>query len=966
MSLTLKTYAPLQINVNQRTLEQDRVFHWIVSTSLFVRLSTGKTELMHDCIADMMESMGEIPMLDMGMPKPRAEWLINGSFHALDGEPTIAGQAFAQVSDQQKTLNIFGDRHWVAGIPSKPLPFTNMPLDYQHAFGGSDLPSNPSGMGYLHEHLPNVESSTETITDRNKPYTPASFAALDPSWPQRSQYQGTYDQRYMEKYFPGYPKDMDWRLFMNAPKDQWVDGFLTGNESYQFKNMHPHKKHIEGQLPGLFPRCFIKDSQEANSEQQFKEINLNLDTATFFPDKDIVQLIWRGGMVVSSDEAEQISHMILGFEHSKDERRKVAHYKEAMERRIKAKDPLLDSLNTQDLIPLGAASAMQLLQQSALDNNVESQLNNNMQAKVNLIQDSVNKTVDSSLTKLKKQLDNPTIDQAKRDQIVEKLDTLGAPSNQDPDTQALMAKLEAILPGINAADPKKLDLCNFSFNEMDDIFAQINAFTDNKKSQALEAIKPEVDKLKIQLVQGDGLEKLSDEQRQQITQQIESLENLGKEAPSSPSPLPRINFEDIKQQLAGTTPEILKAQKELHLMLSNPLMANSEALVQAKTKLDNLQKGMLDSIDQELDNAQQQFIMGYGMGAHFSENGLSPHEDNASQMQKLLVIINGDKNARGKDWACLDLSNKNLDGMDFSDCLMEQVNLSGASLIGANFSGAILARANFNKANCSRANFNNANIGASTCINTNFDHASFLETKLSKSKFENTCFSYAKFVNPEVLEIELDTCSFEHSLIENWQFLELKLNDINFKSAKLTTCNFINCSLKDCCFDNANLTSTAWSDTSLSSVSFVKANLTSNCFVSAVEVDDKQDAFTTGNLDFSKAILHKANLQGLNLKNCLFTFADISSANFNGADLSHSNFDDCQGHQTTFRKAILTGASMKRADLMGAVLGKAIITDTNLENANLYGVDFIRATVKGTRFNHANLDATILKDWRPA
>ncbi len=966
MSPTLKTYSPLQINVNQRTLEQDKSYHWIVSTSLFVRLSTGKVELMHDCIADIMESMGENPMLDMGMPKPSAEWLINGSFHAPDGKATIAGQACAQVGEQKKTLNVFGDRNWVAGIPSTPLPFNSMPLDYQHAFGGSKLPSNPSGVGYKYEHLPNIESSSETITDRSKAYAPASFAPLDPSWPQRSQYQGTYDQRYMEKYFPGYPKDMDWRLFMNAPKDQWVDGFLSGNESYQFKNMHPQKKTIEGDLPGLFPRCFIKDNQEPDNEQQFKEINLHLDTAWFFPDKDIVQLIWRGGMLVSSDEAEQISHMVLGFEDSKDKKRTSLHYKESMLRRIKAKDPLLDSLNTQDLIPLGAASAMQLLQQSALENNVESQMNNNMQAKVSSIQDSVNETVDSSLSKLKEQLNNPAIEQSKRDLIVEKLDTLGAPSNQDPDTQALMAKLEAILPGINATDSKKLDLSNFSFNKIDDIFKEINAFTDNQKTQALEAIKPEIDKLKVQLEQDNGLDKLSDEQRQQVKQQIESLENLGQQAPAAPSPLPRIDFEDIKQQLASTTPEILKAQKELHIMLSNPLMANSEVANQAKTRLDNLQKDILDNIDEELAIAQQQFNVGYGLGAHFSEDGLSPHEDNASQMQKLLTIINGDKNASGKDWACLDLSNKNLDGMDFSDCLMEQVNLSGASLIGANFSGAILVRANLSQANFTRANFDNANIGASTCTNANFDHASFLETKLSKCQFDNTCFSYAKFVNPEVLEIKLEKCNFERSQIESWQFLELELNDINFNSAKLITCNFINCSIKGCNFDNANLISTVWSDTSLSSVSFVRADLTSNCFVSSVEVDDSQDVYTTGNLDFSKAVLHKANLQGLNLKECLFTSADISSANFGGANLSFTNFDDCQGHQAIFRKAILTGASMKRANLMEAVLSKAIITDTNLEDANLYAVDFVRATVKGTRFNHANLDATILKDWRPA
>lgn len=957
----------MQLNCNQRTFEQNKAFHWVVSASLFIKLDSGKIELIHDCISDVMESMGEIPMLDMGMPKPTAEWIVNGKFYSPNQAPCIAGEAKAQIGELNKSLNVFGDRQWIGGFPSKPLAFTDQPLEYQFAFGG-DLASNPGGMGFKQDQLPNIEDSNYSITDKHKKYLPAGFAPLDPSWPQRNQYQGTYDQAYMEKYFPGYPMDMDWRLFMNAPQDQWFDRFLTGDESFQFFNMDPEKPLIQGKLPSLIPRCFINDTRELSPELHFKEVDLNLDTAWFFPDKNIVQLIWRGGMLVDTDEAEQISHMILGYENLADAKRPSSHYQDALNLRINAKDPLLNSLNTQDLIPQGSPSAMQLLQQSAMENLQENQLSINLQKKADSIKDSIDEKIKDTLADLTSQLNKSDIDPVQKDLVLSQLKALNQPIEQDLDTKSLMDKINKILPGVTSKDPKDLDLSNFSFNKIDDIFAEIAIFTDKKKDQAIESAKPQLKALQALLTQEDTFSRLSSGQKESLKIQIETLEAIiaGEEAPSILAPLPRIDVKEMKIQLLNTSPEISKAQQQLHLLLSNPLLVNKEHIKESKDKLELLTSKILGEIDISLDLAQRQFIETYAMAAHFAEMGLSPHENEKRQVQKLLSIVKGNKDASYQDWACLDLSGLNLDGMNFAGSLMEQVNLSGASLIGANFEGAILARANLTNTNCSESNFDYANLGAALCIKTNLSKSNFKETKLSKSKFENCDFSYSNFTQPEVLEIELSSCNFSSSTIENWPFIELEMININFDHAQLTTCNFINSKVHDCSFVQAILPSTAWANTSIRNTSFHQADMTSNCLVSSAEIDDNQEVGYFEKLDFSEAILDKANLQGLDLQNNNFNDAQISNTNFASANLSHCQFDNCQGYQALFRKSILTGASMVRANLMEAVLSKAIITNVNLEEANLYGVDFLRATIRDTRFNNANLDATILRDWRPS
>jgi hypothetical protein len=194
-------------------------------------------------------------------------------------------------------------------------------------------------------------------------------------------FQPKYGSDYKEKYFPGYPPDFDWRYFLCAPKDQWIKGYFQGNEPFGIYNMHPDFPVIKGTLPGLYPFCFVKHTINA-SEPEFTELLLNLDTIWFFPGKMVALLTWRGGTEVADDEAEQISHLILGYEDRAYMPRTKDHYRHALERRIGSKDPLLNNFNTEDLIPPGHKCAMQLLQEMALSDTKKGEFGKNLDGNI--------------------------------------------------------------------------------------------------------------------------------------------------------------------------------------------------------------------------------------------------------------------------------------------------------------------------------------------------------------------------------------------------------------------------------------------------------------------------------------------------------------------------------------------------------------------------------------------------------
>ncbi len=951
----MKVFRPLQLGYNHRVLEQNRKFYFVISATLGIHLQTGKADLEFNYLQDAFACMGKKPLPDMGMPKPNSEYLVSGSFFSENTEPVTGGEVRVVFGGQEKKLTVFGPRQWKRGGPSAPEPITSMPLDYLHAFGGEKFKMNPDGMGYNDKMLPCIEYPEKLITSTEDKPEPAGYAPLDPSLPQRMQFQGTYDNSYMKNYFPGYPKDFDWHYFLCAPQDQWIDGYFRGNESFEIYNMHPNIPVIKGTLPNMYARCFLQHTID-NDTPQFEELPLNLDTVWFFPEKLLALCIWRGAKEVSDDEAEQISHVLVGYESRLHETRSCQHYKQALDRRLNSDDSLLNYFNTEDLIPVGDKCAMELLQEMALEDSEESAWAENMDAK----QKKTQALMDEKLDDVKAQIENAKPDEpqevspeAKID--IEKIFREPPVVEPDPDMTALNEKLESIIPGLTSGDPNNISLKNFSFDNIDQVFSVIEETTEKKMQQATEKVEEMKQKVQEQIDQAqDCMEPATEKPNPELQEAFDKMSTIPKEPPTAP--LPRINTEKLSNIFSE---EIMGSMQHLQGMQSSA--PENEVTRKLQDKLNKVISQPIPDFNEGLQQAEAEFKSVYMMGAHFMDTGSSPHKDSEDAIrERFFNIIKKGESVAGGDWACIDLSGQNLEGIDLSGAFLEQVNFTGACLKNANFSKAIMARANLTDADFSGVNLQETNLGAVCAHRTCFAHSNFKKAKLSKGDFTGADFTGCVFEEVESLDIILNNALFPDAQLPGIKFIESSLKEISFENAILENVLFFDCDLKQIDFSHATLTRSIWADVRCDTVIFNYADLSGSNFTSMDPDKSKMSA-----VQFVKATLNKCNFQGMGLASVDFSKAVIENANFNSADLTKANFTQAQACNSQFRKARLAEAILDGINLMQGSLAKAYLVQASFIGANLYAVDFLRSTMHKTDFHDCNLEATLIEGWKP-
>ncbi|MDD3846835.1 MAG: DUF2169 domain-containing protein [Syntrophorhabdaceae bacterium] len=295
--------------------------------------------------------LGKDAILDMAMPKPKGEFLVRGRCFSPDGRPRGASRVTVRVGSVEKTLYVFGNRYWkkAAGMGfaiSDPEPFTEMPVTYDRAFGGSGFERNPTGRGIsplvsssgakIHP-LPNIEDPRHLIGSPSDRPDPAGFGPLDFSWPQRAKKLGTYDNKWFQESWPFYPDDMNWTYFNAAPEDQQTENFFEGNESFFISGMHPKKPVIESRLPGIRHRFFVNQLTDVNKpagETVFKEVLTHVDTVWLFPHAERGIAVSRGTAEVKDDEALDVPHLYIVSEAMAREPGTIEKYYEEFKRRI--------------------------------------------------------------------------------------------------------------------------------------------------------------------------------------------------------------------------------------------------------------------------------------------------------------------------------------------------------------------------------------------------------------------------------------------------------------------------------------------------------------------------------------------------------------------------------------------------------------------------------------------------------
>lgn len=304
------------------------------------------------------EQMGDDLVLDVGVPKARSEVLIVGSGHQPAGLPNTTLPVRVEIGSIDKTLYLLGDRCWQRDAPTQPRPFTSMKIDWENAFGGEGYDPNPRGKGFapltdddgreIHP-LPNVESSGGLITSPKDRPEPAGFRAIDFTWPQRYSMAGTYDKEWMDTFYPGFAKDLDWRIWQMAAADQQQDAPFRSDEHFALHNMHPTQERVEGRLPNLVTRCFVTRTTEQG--EIFEEVDTKLTTVWLFPESHKGVLVFHAGLRVTEDDATDVVNIMICGERP-GQPRPIEHYKSVLAKRLDPEN-LIETLNDDDLMPQG-------------------------------------------------------------------------------------------------------------------------------------------------------------------------------------------------------------------------------------------------------------------------------------------------------------------------------------------------------------------------------------------------------------------------------------------------------------------------------------------------------------------------------------------------------------------------------------------------------------------------------------
>ncbi len=244
--------------------------------------------------------------------KPMGDLLVSGHAWPGGGQAVTAMRTRVAMGGWHKDLTVFGDRIWELGATgiaaTRPLPFTSMPITYDHAFGGAGNRFNPDGRGMgggdRGARLPNIEHPDRQIAQPTARPEPAGFGPLGPYWYPRADHLGTFDRDWLAREWPGMPADFNPRYWNEAPADQQFPGWFRGDERIAVFNMHPDHPRVDLALPGRRARAFV-----ARTNGEFGEIPLRLDTIAVDMDAGTTEAVWRGAIPVSTPRMREIAFL---------------------------------------------------------------------------------------------------------------------------------------------------------------------------------------------------------------------------------------------------------------------------------------------------------------------------------------------------------------------------------------------------------------------------------------------------------------------------------------------------------------------------------------------------------------------------------------------------------------------------------------------------------------------------------
>lgn len=321
----MQLIAPPEITI------QTLVYGWkgqqrlVISLMLATPLDQHQPYSTQDAWTAISEQIPNAEVFDLGYPKPKAEVLVYGQYHAPEGFAISADQVQLKLGEINKTLIVTGTRRWRSLLtPTAPEPFSQLPLTYTFGFGGSDFGENPVGMGHPAQTdalLPQLEYPDQLMTSKGQTPKPAGLNATSVDWLPRKKWWGTYDTAWQEHDAPFLARDLNPDFFMQAASDQWLKGYLHGGESFALHNMHPSQRVIEGLVPSYRYRVLVELNQLPP-----KLLDCHADTLILLPSANMQVLLARTELPIESIDGKEVICLQAAYEYAQQKPRQLEHY----------------------------------------------------------------------------------------------------------------------------------------------------------------------------------------------------------------------------------------------------------------------------------------------------------------------------------------------------------------------------------------------------------------------------------------------------------------------------------------------------------------------------------------------------------------------------------------------------------------------------------------------------------------
>ncbi len=327
-----------------------------------------------------------------------------------------------------------------------------------------------------------------------------------------------------------------------------------------------------------------------------------------------------------------------------------------------------------------------------------------------------------------------------------------------------------------------------------------------------------------------------------------------------------------------------------------------------------------------------------------------PRQEQTPPAETFTVEKALERHARGESLATLDMrgfdfSGRDVSGADFSRCRLEGALFTGTTVAGANFSEARLDGARFDKAlaaqasfeGClgSKAAFNGADVSAADFSRADMTEADFSNANLQGAKAEAATFCQANLSGANAQGITADRGDFSQANLDGADLRQAVLEDADLTGAVCTGADFRQCHAPRLRLAGARCAGARFKEAMLHNLrADAETDLTGADLRAADLTLAAMEGVQLAKADLKRATLATANLSRATLTGARLRKADARGGRFDKADCTAADMTKVNGFKSSFRKAILTDCTMKKANLYGADLYKCVMGQTLLDGAN--------------------------------